>query len=73
MGHVEDKVVFITGATRGQGPQPCGASGRRGRRHHRGGHLRRYCDQPDPFARPEDLDETARLVEKTGRRITHPG
>jgi SDR family mycofactocin-dependent oxidoreductase len=69
MGRVEDKVAFITGAARGQG------------RSH-AVHLAEegadiiavdICDDITsneyPLARPEDLDETARLVEKTGRRI----
>jgi NAD(P)-dependent dehydrogenase (short-subunit alcohol dehydrogenase family) len=65
----EGKVAFITGAARGQGRA----------------HAVRFaqegadiiavdlCDQIDsvayPMATPEDLDETANLVEKTGRRI----
>ena len=63
------KVVFITGAARGQGRS----------------HAVRFaeegadiiavdvCEQMDsvayPMATPEDLDETVNLVEKTGRRI----
>lgn len=64
-----DKVVFITGAARGQG-----------RAHavrfaEEGADVIAFdlCDQLDsvayPMATPEDLDETVRLVEKTGRRI----
>jgi SDR family mycofactocin-dependent oxidoreductase len=65
----EGKVAFITGAARGQGRS----------------HAVRFaeegadilavdlCQQIDsvayPLARPEDLDETINLVEKTGRRI----
>ena len=65
----EGKVAFITGAARGQGRS----------------HAVRFaeegadiiavdlCAQIDsvqyPMARPEDLDETVNLVEKTGRRI----
>ena len=68
-GLLEDKVVFITGAARGQGRA----------------HAVRFaeegadviavdlCAQLDsvayPMATPEDLEETVRLVEKTGRRI----
>jgi SDR family mycofactocin-dependent oxidoreductase len=66
---LDGKVAFITGAARGQGRS----------------HAIRFaeeganiiamdlCDQIDsvayPMARPEDLDETVNLVEKTGRRI----
>ncbi len=68
-GLLEDRVVFITGAARGQGRA----------------HAVRFaeegadviavdlCAQLDsvayPMATPEDLEETVRLVEKTGRRI----
>ena len=68
-GQFEGKVVFITGAARGQGRS----------------HALRFaeegadiiafdlCDQIDsvayPMSTPEDLDETVNLVEKTGRRI----
>ncbi len=68
-GQFDGKVVFITGAARGQGRS----------------HAVRFaeegadviavdlCDQLDsvayPMPTPEDLDETVNLVEKTGRRI----
>src|ERR1700716_354182 len=68
-GQFEGKVAFITGAARGQGRS----------------HAVRFaeesadlmafdlCEQmptvPYPMSSPEDLDETANLVEKTGRRI----
>ena len=66
---LKDKVVFITGAARGQG-----------RAHavrfaEEGADVIAFdlCAQIDsvayPMATPEDLDETVRLVEKTGRRI----
>ncbi|MEU4413117.1 mycofactocin-coupled SDR family oxidoreductase [Nocardia salmonicida] len=69
MGRVEGKVAFITGAARGQG---------------RSHAVRLAAEGADIIAvdicqdinsigyslsRPEDLDETARLVEKSGRRI----
>jgi SDR family mycofactocin-dependent oxidoreductase len=68
-GLFHDKVVFITGAARGQG-----------RAHavrfaEEGADVIAFdlCDQLDsvayPMATPEDLDETVNLVEKTGRRI----
>jgi len=69
MALFDGKVVFITGAARGQGRA----------------HAVRFaeegadiiamdlCEQMDsvayPMATPEDLDETVNLVEKTGRRI----
>ncbi|WP_370329903.1 mycofactocin-coupled SDR family oxidoreductase [Mycolicibacterium hippocampi] len=68
-GLFDGKVVFVTGAARGQGRA----------------HAIRFaeegadviavdlCDQINsvayPMATPEDLEETVRLVEKTGRRI----
>ena len=66
---LQDKVVFVTGAARGQG-----------RAHavrfaEEGADVIAFdlCAQIDsvayPMATPEDLDETVRLVEKTGRRI----
>lgn len=68
-GLFHDKVVFITGAARGQG-----------RAHavrfaEEGADVIAFdlCGQLDsvayPMATPEDLEETERLVEKTGRRI----
>lgn len=69
MGRVEDKVAFVTGAARGQGRS----------------HALRLAEEGAdiiaidlcedietlgyPLAKPEDLEETAKLVEKTGRRI----
>ena len=69
MGRVADKVAFITGAARGQGRS----------------HAVRLAEEGAdiiavdlcqdietvnyPLARPEDLEETATLVEKTGRGI----
>jgi SDR family mycofactocin-dependent oxidoreductase len=69
MGRVQDKVVFITGAARGQG-----------RAHalrlaEEGAHIIAVdlCAPIDsvgyPLATPEDLEETARGVEKLDRRI----
>ncbi|MEZ0383316.1 mycofactocin-coupled SDR family oxidoreductase [Mycobacterium sp. pW045] len=69
MGRVAGKVAFITGAARGQGRS----------------HALRLAEEGAdiiavdlcqdietigyPMARPEDLEETAKLVEKTGRNI----
>lgn len=69
MGRVEGKVAFVTGAARGQGRS----------------HAVRLAEEGAeiiavdvchdietigyPMASPEDLDETARLIEKTGQRV----
>jgi len=66
-GRVEDKVAFITGAARGQGrAHAVRLAGE-------GAHIIAVdiCEQiesnPYPLATPEDLAETTRLVEATGR------
>lgn len=65
----DGKVVFITGAARGQGRSHAV------RFAEEGANIIAFdlCDQVDcvgyPMATPEDLDETANLVEKTGQRI----
>ena len=65
----EGKVAFITGAARGQGRSHAV------RFAEEGADIIAFdlCEQIDsvayPLARPEDLDETVTLVEKTGRRI----
>lgn len=69
MGRVDGKVAFVTGAARGQGRS----------------HALRLAEEGAdiigvdlchdiesigyPLATPEDLEETAKLVEKTGRRV----
>jgi SDR family mycofactocin-dependent oxidoreductase len=69
MGRVEGKVAFVTGAARGQGR--CHAV----RLAEEGAHVIAIdiCHDLDtigyPLARPEDLDETARLIEKTGQGV----
>ncbi len=68
-GQFDGKVAFITGAARGQGRSHAV------RFAEEGADIIAFdlCDQIDsvayPMARPEDLDETVNLVEKTGRRI----
>lgn len=68
-GRVEGKVVFITGAARGQGRSHAV------RLAEEGADIiaTDLCKQIDsnlyPLATPEDLEETARLVEATGRRV----
>lgn len=68
-GRMEGKVVFITGAARGQGRSHAV------RLAEEGADIiaTDICKQIDsnlyPLATPEDLEETARLVEATGRRV----
>ncbi|WP_326699335.1 mycofactocin-coupled SDR family oxidoreductase [Streptomyces sp. NBC_01754] len=68
MGRVEDKVVVITGAARGQGRSHAV------RLAEEGADIIALdiCEDIEiteyPMASPEDLEETARLVRKTGRR-----
>jgi SDR family mycofactocin-dependent oxidoreductase len=69
MGRVQDKVVFITGAARGQGRAHAV------RLAEEGAHIIAVdiCEQIDsvgyPLASRDDLDETVSLVEKLDRRI----
>lgn len=69
MGRVEGKVAFVTGAARGQGRSHAV------RLAEEGADIIAVdiCHDIDsikyPLSRPEDLAETARLVEKAGRRV----
>ncbi|MCW2654590.1 MAG: short-chain type dehydrogenase/reductase [Mycobacterium sp.] len=69
MGRVEGKVAFVTGAARGQGRSHAV------RLAEEGAHIIAVdlCHDIDtigyPLARPEDLDETARLIDKTGQGV----
>ncbi|HEY0561523.1 MAG TPA: mycofactocin-coupled SDR family oxidoreductase [Frankiaceae bacterium] len=69
MGRMDGRVVFITGAARGQGRSHAVRLAEEGA-DIVGIDL---CEQidviPYPMSTPEDLDETVRLVEKTGRRM----
>jgi SDR family mycofactocin-dependent oxidoreductase len=69
MGRVEDKVAFITGAARGQGRSHAVHLAEEGADIIAVDICEDITSNEYPLARPEDLDETARLVEKTGRRI----
>lgn len=68
MGRLQDKVAFITGAARGQGRAHALAMAREGADIV----AIDLCEQiemvPYPLATPEDLAETARLVEEQNRR-----
>ena len=69
MGRVQGKVAFVTGAARGQGRSHAV------RLAEEGADIIAVdlCEDIEtigyPMATPEDLEETARLVEKTGQRI----
>jgi SDR family mycofactocin-dependent oxidoreductase len=69
VGRVEGKVAFVTGAARGQGRSHAV------RLAEEGADIIAVdlCSQIDsiqyPLAAPEDLDETARLIEKTGQGV----
>lgn len=69
MGRVQDKVAFITGAARGQGRSHAVHLAQEGADIVAVDICADIASNGYPLARPEDLDETARLVEKTGRRI----
>ena len=69
MGRAQDKVVFITGAARGQGRSHAVHLAEEGADIIAVDICEDIASNEYPLARPEDLDETARLVEKTGRRI----
>ena len=68
MGRFEGRTAFITGAARGQGRSHAIRMAQEGADLI----LVDICEDIEtneyPLARPEDLDETARLVEKEGRR-----
>ncbi|MFF0081837.1 mycofactocin-coupled SDR family oxidoreductase [Streptomyces canus] len=69
MGRVEDKVAFITGAARGQGRSHAVRLAEEGADIVAIDLCRDYETVNYPMATPEDLKETARLVEKLGRKV----
>ncbi|WP_330255705.1 mycofactocin-coupled SDR family oxidoreductase [Nocardia sp. NBC_00565] len=69
MGRVEGKVAFITGAARGQGRSHAVKLASEGADIIAVDICRDIETIQYPLSRPEDLEETARLVEKSGRRI----
>ncbi len=69
MGRVEGKVAFVTGAARGQGRSHAVHLAEEGADIIAVDICRDIASNEYPLARPEDLDETARLVEKFNRRI----
>ena len=69
MGRVEDQVAFITGAARGQGRSHAVRLAEEGADIIAVDTTAPMRTVPYPLATAEDLAETVRLVEKTGRRI----
>jgi NAD(P)-dependent dehydrogenase (short-subunit alcohol dehydrogenase family) len=68
-GRVEGKVAFVTGAARGQGRSHAVRLAEEGADIIAVDICEDIASTTYPLARPEDLDETARLVEDHGRRI----
>jgi SDR family mycofactocin-dependent oxidoreductase len=69
MGRVEGKVVVISGAARGQGRCHARLLAAEGADIIAIDVCADIASNDYPLARPEDLDETARLVEKEGRNV----
>ena len=69
MGRVEGKVALISGAARGQGRSHAQLLAAEGADIIAVDICEDIETNEYPLARPEDLDETARLVEKEGRRV----
>ena len=68
-GRVAGKVAFITGAARGQGRSHAVRLAEEGADIIAIDICKKFEDSPAPGSTPEDLDETAALVEKFGQRI----
>lgn len=69
MNRLEGKVALITGAARGQGRSHAVRLAEEGADVVALDVCQQIDTVPYPMATPEDLEETVRLVEKTGRRI----
>lgn len=69
MGRVEGKVAFVTGAARGQGRSHAVRLAEEGADIIAVDLCRQIESIQYPLASPEDLDETARLIEKTGQGV----
>jgi len=69
MGRVEGKVALITGAARGQGRSHAVRLAEEGADIIAIDICRQIASVPFPMATPDDLQETAQLVEKFGRRV----
>lgn len=69
MGRVQGKVAFVTGAARGQGRSHAVRLAEEGADIIAVDRCADFATVGYPMATPEDLDETAQYVEKTGQRI----
>jgi SDR family mycofactocin-dependent oxidoreductase len=69
MGRVQGKVAFVTGAARGQGRSHAVRLAEEGADLIAVDRCKDFDTVGYPMATPEDLEETAKLVEKTGRGI----
>jgi SDR family mycofactocin-dependent oxidoreductase len=69
MGRVQGKVAFVTGAARGQGRSHAVRLAEEGADIIAIDRCKDFETVGYPMATPEDLEETAKLVEKTGRGI----
>ena len=69
MGRLDDKVVFVTGAARGQGRAICARMAAEGADVVAVDSLADVATVQYPMATADDLAETVSLVEKAGRRI----
>jgi SDR family mycofactocin-dependent oxidoreductase len=69
MGQLDGKVAFITGIARGQGRSHAVTLAREGADIIGLDSCKQPATTPYPGATPEDLEETVRLVEETGRKI----
>lgn len=69
MGRVQGKVAFVTGAARGQGRSHAVRLAEEGADIIAVDRCADFATVGYPMATPEDLEETANFVEKTGRRI----
>lgn len=69
MGRVKGKVAFVTGAARGQGRSHAVRLAEEGADIIAVDRCADFATVGYPMATPEDLEETARFVEKTGQRV----
>ncbi|ULE31773.1 mycofactocin-coupled SDR family oxidoreductase [Mycobacterium sp. IDR2000157661] len=69
MGRVQGKVAFVTGAARGQGRSHAIRLAEEGADIIAVDRCEDFATVGYPMATPEDLEETAQFVEKTGQRI----